>query len=171
MFFSCIFSSILCSFLFHGAKCSTIILVRSILCSFCLVEIFHLWLCHRFCSSVYFSLTRNHVKCKRRCRKGGPNANYCALRKELRGGSFQSLLSGSSSSVSSNSQEDPLLSYFICNPSEADYDMPIVQSLSTQKFYKEDSFAADVSDRYKYKFLLLILLLSWRSMHNILQCM
>lgn len=112
-----------------------------------------LW-CRRFCSCVYFSLTRNHVKCKRRCRKGGLNANYCALRKELRGESFQSLPSGSSSSVSSNPQEDPLLSYFICNPSEeADYDMPIVQSLSTQKFYEEDSYAAaDMCDRYKYKF-------------------
>lgn len=85
------------------------------------------------------------VQRKRRCRRGGPNSNFSISRKELRGGSFQSLLNGSSSSVSSNFQADPLLSLFICNPPEAD-EMPIVQSLSTEKFHKEDGSAADMSD-------------------------
>ncbi|XP_052306877.1 protein DEHYDRATION-INDUCED 19 homolog 4-like [Populus trichocarpa] len=51
---------------------------------------------------------------KRRLQKGGANSAFSILRKELREGSLQSLLGGSSCSVSSsNTEPDPLLSPFI----------------------------------------------------------
>ncbi|KAJ6989378.1 hypothetical protein D5086_017322 [Populus alba] len=54
---------------------------------------------------------------KRRLRKGGANSAFSILRKELREGSLQSLLGGSSCFVSSsNTEPDPLLSPFIFNP-------------------------------------------------------
>ncbi|KAJ6323342.1 hypothetical protein OIU76_010788 [Salix suchowensis] len=54
---------------------------------------------------------------KRRLRKGGANSAFSILRKELREGSLQSLISGSSCFVSSsNTEPDPLLSPFIFNP-------------------------------------------------------
>ncbi|KAG6758745.1 hypothetical protein POTOM_035202 [Populus tomentosa] len=63
------------------------------------------------------SLTGDYVQRKRRLRKGGANSAFSILRKELREGSLQSLLGGSSCFVSSsNSEPDPLLSPFIFNP-------------------------------------------------------
>jgi len=54
------------------------------------------------------------VQRKRRLQKGGANSAFSILRKELREGSLQSLLGGSSCSVSSsNTEHDPLLSPFI----------------------------------------------------------
>ncbi|CAK7333243.1 unnamed protein product [Dovyalis caffra] len=54
---------------------------------------------------------------KRRLRKGGANSAFSILRKELREGSLQSLLGGSTCFVSSsNTEPDPLLSPFIFNP-------------------------------------------------------
>ncbi|OAY56078.1 protein DEHYDRATION-INDUCED 19 homolog 4 [Manihot esculenta] len=61
------------------------------------------------------------VQRKRRLRKGGSNSAFSLLRKELREGSLQSLLGGSSCFVSSsNIEPDPLLSSFILNPPSLD---------------------------------------------------
>ncbi|CAI0626689.1 unnamed protein product [Linum tenue] len=63
-----------------------------------------------------FSLSLTpHVQRKRRLRKGGSNSPFAILRKELRDGSFQSLLGGSSYFVSST-EPDPLLSSFMFSP-------------------------------------------------------
>ncbi|KAJ6430802.1 PROTEIN DEHYDRATION-INDUCED 19 [Salix koriyanagi] len=63
------------------------------------------------------SLTGDYIQRKRRLRKGGANSAFSILRKELREGSLQSLISGSSCFVSSsNTEPDPLLSPFIFNP-------------------------------------------------------
>ncbi|KAJ6897734.1 drought-responsive family protein [Populus alba x Populus x berolinensis] len=68
-------------------------------------------------SSPLSSLTGDYVQRKRRLRKGGANSAFSILRKELREGSLQSLLGGSSCFVSSsNTEPDPLLSPFIFNP-------------------------------------------------------
>ncbi|KAJ4825356.1 hypothetical protein Tsubulata_046195 [Turnera subulata] len=56
------------------------------------------------------------VQRKRRLRKGGSISAFSMLRKELRDGSLQSLLGGSSGLVSSNTEPDPLLSSFIFSP-------------------------------------------------------
>uniref|UniRef100_A0A2P2IX37 Uncharacterized protein MANES_03G200800 n=2 Tax=Rhizophora mucronata TaxID=61149 RepID=A0A2P2IX37_RHIMU len=57
------------------------------------------------------------VQRKRRLRKGGSNSPFSILKKELRDGSLQSLLKGSSFFISSsNAEPDPLLSSFIFNP-------------------------------------------------------
>ncbi|KAI5581032.1 hypothetical protein POPTR_008G213400v4 [Populus trichocarpa] len=62
-----------------------------------------------------------NVQRKRRLRKGGANSAFSILRKELREGSLQSLLGGSSCFVSSsNTEPDPLLSPFIFNPPSFD---------------------------------------------------
>ncbi|CAL1413136.1 unnamed protein product [Linum trigynum] len=55
------------------------------------------------------------VQRKRRLRKGGSNSPFVILRKELRDGSFQSLLGGTSYFVSST-EPDPLLSSFMFSP-------------------------------------------------------
>uniref|UniRef100_A0A2K1R8D1 Drought induced 19 protein type zinc-binding domain-containing protein n=1 Tax=Populus trichocarpa TaxID=3694 RepID=A0A2K1R8D1_POPTR len=58
----------------------------------------------------------NIITCSVRgdCRRGGANLAFSILRKELREGSLQSLLGGSSCFVSSsNTEPDPLLSPFI----------------------------------------------------------
>ncbi|WCJ23367.1 Protein DEHYDRATION-INDUCED 19 [Euphorbia peplus] len=63
---------------------------------------------------------------RRRLRKGGSNTAFSLLRKELREGSLQSLLGGSSYFVSSsNAEPDPLLSSFIFNPPSADEPLSI----------------------------------------------
>lgn len=98
----------------------------------------------------YFSLTRNHVQHKRRYRRGQSNSTFSILRKELKGGNVQSLLSGSSGFVSSStSQADPLLSSFIFSPPAADETMT---SLSSSEKSKEKSSARDLSHRYGYNF-------------------
>ncbi|KAJ8766413.1 hypothetical protein K2173_022472 [Erythroxylum novogranatense] len=57
------------------------------------------------------------VQRKRRLRRMGSNSAFSMLRRELREGSLQSLLGGSSSFIpSSNTEPDPLLSSFILNP-------------------------------------------------------
>lgn len=71
------------------------------------------------------------VQRKRRLRKGGSNSAFSLLRKELREGSLQSLLGGSSCLVSSsNTEPDPLLSSFIFNPPALDEPLSI-QPLSS----------------------------------------
>ncbi|KAF9673210.1 hypothetical protein SADUNF_Sadunf10G0000500 [Salix dunnii] len=68
-------------------------------------------------SSPLSALTGDYIQRKRRLRKGGANSAFSILRKELREGSLQSLLGGSSCFVSSsNTEPDPLLSPFIFNP-------------------------------------------------------
>ncbi|KAL9375983.1 hypothetical protein Peur_032862 [Populus x canadensis] len=63
---------------------------------------------------VSYRLTVSKLLRKRRLQKGGANSAFSILRKELREGSLQSLLGGSSCSVSSsNTEPDPLLSPFI----------------------------------------------------------
>ncbi|OIV95913.1 hypothetical protein TanjilG_27017 [Lupinus angustifolius] len=60
------------------------------------------------------------VQRKRRVRKGGSSSTFSILRRELREGSLQSLLGGSSYTASPNSEPDPLLSSFIFNPTAVD---------------------------------------------------
>ncbi|CAL1397332.1 unnamed protein product [Linum trigynum] len=55
------------------------------------------------------------VQRKRRLRKGGSNTPFAILRKELRDGSLQSLLGGSSY-FASTTEPDPLLSSFMFSP-------------------------------------------------------
>ncbi|KAM3337433.1 Protein DEHYDRATION-INDUCED 19 -like protein 7 [Capsicum chinense] len=71
------------------------------------------------------------VQRKRRFRRGGPNSTLSIIRKELREGSLQSILRGSSHLVSSATTDaDPLLSSFI--NSSASVDEPSeVQPLSS----------------------------------------
>ncbi|XP_059280759.1 protein DEHYDRATION-INDUCED 19 homolog 4-like [Lycium ferocissimum] len=72
------------------------------------------------------------VQRKRRCRRGGTSA-LSILRRELREGSLQSILGGSSRLVSSSTTEpDPLLSSFIHNTPLAN-EIPDVQPLSSAK--------------------------------------
>ncbi|KAI5650878.1 hypothetical protein M9H77_36883 [Catharanthus roseus] len=85
------------------------------------------------------------VQHKRRYRRGQSNSTFSILRKELKGGNVQSLLSGSSGFVSSStSQADPLLSSFIFSPPAADETMT---SLSSSEKSKEKSSARDLSHR------------------------
>ncbi|XP_047257297.1 protein DEHYDRATION-INDUCED 19 homolog 4 isoform X2 [Capsicum annuum] len=74
---------------------------------------------------------KNGVQRKRRFRRGGPNSTLSIIRKELREGSLQSILRGSSHLVSSATTDaDPLLSSFI--NSSASVDEPSeVQPLSS----------------------------------------
>ncbi|XP_073300865.1 protein DEHYDRATION-INDUCED 19 homolog 7-like isoform X2 [Primulina huaijiensis] len=75
------------------------------------------------------SLLRMHRK--RRLRRGLSNLSFSSLRKDLLEGKLQSLLGGSSFVVpTSNSEPDPLLNSFICNPT-VDDKFPSVQSLSS----------------------------------------
>ncbi|XP_073054528.1 protein DEHYDRATION-INDUCED 19 homolog 7-like isoform X3 [Primulina eburnea] len=68
---------------------------------------------------------------KRRLRRGLSNLSLSSLRKDLREGKLRSLLGGSSFVVpTSNSEPDPLLNSFICNPTVADK-FPSVQTLSS----------------------------------------
>ncbi|XP_065863778.1 protein DEHYDRATION-INDUCED 19 homolog 4-like [Euphorbia lathyris] len=66
------------------------------------------------------------IQRRRRLRKGGSNTAFSLLRKELREGSLQSLLGGSSCYISSsNAEPDPLLSSFIFNPPSMDEPLSI----------------------------------------------
>ncbi|XP_006349828.1 protein DEHYDRATION-INDUCED 19 homolog 4-like [Solanum tuberosum] len=61
------------------------------------------------------------VQRKRRFRRGGPNSTLSIIRKELREGSLQSILRGSSHLVSSTSADpDPLISSFISSSASVD---------------------------------------------------
>ncbi|CAI0626690.1 unnamed protein product [Linum tenue] len=86
------------------------------LCPFCAEDFDILGLCCHM-DEEHPVETKNgpHVQRKRRLRKGGSNSPFAILRKELRDGSFQSLLGGSSYFVSST-EPDPLLSSFMFSP-------------------------------------------------------
>ncbi|XP_015574664.1 protein DEHYDRATION-INDUCED 19 homolog 4 [Ricinus communis] len=85
------------------------------------------------------------VQRRRRLRKGSSNSAFSLLRKELREGSLQSLLGGSSCFVSSsNAEPDPLLSSFIFNPSTPDEPLSVqplssVEAVSVQGSTNEES--------------------------------
>ncbi|EEF43037.1 conserved hypothetical protein [Ricinus communis] len=91
------------------------------------------------------SLTWYYVQRRRRLRKGSSNSAFSLLRKELREGSLQSLLGGSSCFVSSsNAEPDPLLSSFIFNPSTPDEPLSVqplssVEAVSVQGSTNEES--------------------------------
>ena len=87
------------------------------------------------------------VQRKRRCRRGGTSA-LSILRRELREGSLQSILGGSSRLVSSSTTEpDPLLSSFIHNTPLAN-EIPDVQPLSSaKKSSKTESALENSSER------------------------
>ncbi|KAL6293060.1 hypothetical protein ACE6H2_001202 [Prunus campanulata] len=84
----------------------------------------------------------NHVQRKRKFRRGS-NSTFSLLRKELREGSLQALLGGSSFLVSSNTEADPLLSSFIYNPPTVDEDVsaqpdPLVETSFVKESTKEE---------------------------------
>ncbi|XP_011046384.1 PREDICTED: protein DEHYDRATION-INDUCED 19 homolog 4-like [Populus euphratica] len=98
------------------------------------------------------------VQRKRRLRKGGANSAFSILRKELREGSLQSLLGGSSCFVSSsNTEPDPLLSPFIFNPpgfDEALNSKPLssveassVKGSTTEEFLQREVQQPHLSDK------------------------
>ncbi|VVA24650.1 PREDICTED: DEHYDRATION-INDUCED [Prunus dulcis] len=79
---------------------------------------------------------------KRKFRRGS-NSTFSILRKELREGSLQALLGGSSFLVSSNTEADPLLSSFIYNPPTVDEDVsaqpdPLVEASFVKESTKEE---------------------------------
>ncbi|XP_016510628.1 protein DEHYDRATION-INDUCED 19 homolog 4-like [Nicotiana tabacum] len=88
------------------------------------------------------------VQRKRRFRRGGSNSTLSILRKELREGSLQSILRGSSHLVSSSTTDpDPLLSSFINSSALVD-EPPEVQPLSPAKAYStQESTVDNLSDR------------------------
>lgn len=100
---------------------------------------------------------------KRRFRRGGSNSTLSILRKELREGSLQSILRGSSHLISSSTTDpDPLLSSFINSSALVD-EPPEVQPLSSAKACStQDSAVENLSDRYGsnyYTFVMSSLLL------------
>ncbi|XP_018623421.1 protein DEHYDRATION-INDUCED 19 homolog 4-like isoform X2 [Nicotiana tomentosiformis] len=88
------------------------------------------------------------VQRKRRFRRGGSNSTLSILRKELREGSLQSILRGSSHLISSSTTDpDPLLSSFINSSALVD-EPPEVQPLSSAKACStQDSAVENLSDR------------------------
>ncbi|KAF2289123.1 hypothetical protein GH714_029013 [Hevea brasiliensis] len=107
---------------------------------------------------VWCSLTEDHVQRKRRLRKGGSNSAFSLLRKELREGSLQSLLGGSSCYVSSsNTEPDPLLSSFIFNAPSLDEPLNIqplssveagsVKGSTTEEFRERKVEQSPLSDK------------------------
>ncbi|CAN1151064.1 Protein DEHYDRATION-INDUCED 19 homolog 7 [Linum perenne] len=75
---------------------------------------------------------------KRRLRKGGPNSTFSSLlKKELRDGSLQSLLGGST--FVSSTEPDPLLSSFMFNPSGLDEAPSIGRAASVETTPAKDS--------------------------------
>lgn len=95
---------------------------------------------------------------KRRFRRGGSNSTLSILRKELREGSLQSILRGSSHLVSSSTTDpDPLLSSFINSSALVD-EPPEVQPLSPAKAYStQESTVDNLSDRYGSIFYTLVM--------------
>ncbi|XP_019263558.1 PREDICTED: protein DEHYDRATION-INDUCED 19 homolog 4-like [Nicotiana attenuata] len=83
------------------------------------------------------------VQRKRRFRRGVSNSTLSILRKELREGSLQSILRGSSHLVSSSTTDpDPLLSSFINSSALVD-EPPEVQPLSPAKTYSTQESTVD----------------------------
>ncbi|XP_061992381.1 protein DEHYDRATION-INDUCED 19 homolog 4-like [Rosa rugosa] len=81
------------------------------------------------------------VQRKRKFRRGS-NSTFSILRKELREGSLQALLGGSSFPFSSNTEPDPLLSSFIYNaPDEhvSEQPHPLVEAPFMKESTKEES--------------------------------
>src|SRR2546427_694756 len=99
--------------------------------------------------SCFYSFTGDYVQRKRRLRKGGANSTFSLLRKELREGSLQSLLGGSSHFVSSsNSEPDPLLSSFIFNPPSHDEPLSIQPLSSVEASPVKGSVNEGIQERY-----------------------
>jgi len=97
------------------------------------------------------SLTGDYVQRKRRLRKGGANSAFSILRKELREGSLQSLLGGSSCFVSSsNTEPDPLLSPFIFNPPGFDEALNAKPLSSVEASSVKGSTTEEFLERYDY---------------------
>lgn len=102
-----------------------------------------------------YSLTIDYVQRKRKFRRGS-NSTFSILRKELREGSLQALLGGSSFPFSSNTEPDPLLSSFIYNaPDEhaSEQPHPLVEAPFMKESTKEES-----SERYEHWHDMLLLL-------------
>ncbi|XP_050372349.1 protein DEHYDRATION-INDUCED 19 homolog 4-like [Argentina anserina] len=81
------------------------------------------------------------VQRKRKFRRGS-NSTFSILRKELREGSLQALLGGSSFAFPSNTEPDPLLSSFIYNaPDEhvSEQPHPLVEAPFMKENIKEES--------------------------------
>lgn len=103
-----------------------------------------------------FSLTSDYVQRKRRFRRGGTNSTLSILRKELRDGNLQSLIAGSSCFVSaSNTEPDPWLSSFICNPPVDDNQTSVQPHSSAEASSVKQSPLEDVSERYELSYLVL----------------
>lgn len=104
-----------------------------------------------------YSLTRDYVQRKRKFRRGS-NSTFSILRKELREGSLQALLGGSSFPFSSSTEPDPLLSSFIYNaPDEhvSEQPHPLVEAPFMKESTKEES-----SERYGHWHDILLLFFS-----------
>jgi hypothetical protein len=96
-------------------------------------------------------LTGDYVQRKRRLRKGGANSAFSILRKELREGSLQSLLGGSSCFVSSsNTEPDPLLSPFIFNPPSFDEPLNAKPLSSVEGSSVKGSTTEEFLERYDH---------------------
>ncbi|KAM2888555.1 hypothetical protein FF1_012265 [Malus domestica] len=104
---------------------------------------FHLDFCSRV--SAMCSLTIHYVQRKRKFRRGS-SSTFSMLRKELREGSLQSLLGGSSF-LSSNTEADPLLSSFIFNPPTADEDVSTKPHPLVEPSFVKESTKEEVSER------------------------
>nr|CBL94180.1 Conserved hypothetical protein [Malus domestica] len=82
---------------------------------------------------------------KRKLRRGS-GSTFSMLRKELREGSLQSLLGGSSF-LSSNTEADPLLSSFIYNPPTVDEDVSTKTHPLVEPSFVKESTKEEVSER------------------------
>ncbi|XP_070671157.1 protein DEHYDRATION-INDUCED 19 homolog 4 [Malus domestica] len=85
------------------------------------------------------------VQRKRKLRRGS-GSTFSILRKELREGSLQSLLGGSSF-LSSNTEADPLLSSFIYNPPTVDEDVSTQTHPLVEPSFVKESTKEEVSER------------------------
>ncbi|KAM1171510.1 hypothetical protein ACFX1T_021787 [Malus domestica] len=101
--------------------------------------------CLDFCVWVMCSLTIHYVQRKRKLRRGS-GSTFSILRKELREGSLQSLLGGSSF-LSSNTEADPLLSSFIYNPPTVDEDVSTQTHPLVEPSFVKESTKEEVSER------------------------
>ncbi|XP_073050358.1 protein DEHYDRATION-INDUCED 19 homolog 4-like isoform X1 [Primulina eburnea] len=112
-------------------------------CPICSKKVASDLVCHM--TMQHGSLLKMHRK--RRIRRGLSNLPFSSLRKDLREGKLQSLLEGSSFVVpTSNSEPDPLLNSFICNPTVAD-ESPSGRTLSSiEASPTEESFVETLAD-------------------------
>ncbi|CAN1281359.1 Protein DEHYDRATION-INDUCED 19 homolog 7 [Linum perenne] len=89
----------------------------------------------------------HYVQRKRRMRKSASNSTFSILRKELRDGSLQSLLGGSSYFVPST-DPDPLLSSFMFSPSVVDEPHSVLPTSSVETSPVKESTIEDSTIRY-----------------------